>query len=229
MKKRNYADAIRGFRSVISMTGVSKELKLIQSKTFNNLGIIYYYQGSYDSALNCFEKSVDIKKQFLSPGDPLLINSFINAGVVYINLGDYDKALEYFNSAEKEISISGVAVDDLMSTILMNKGVVFKRQGDYEKTKMFFTRVKNIYMKDSSKYADKLPSLYFNLAAVEMGVHNYHTALSNLIECKRLSEQNAVRLIPKIDDLLARVYTSTGRTELAGKKYMDAISVGRTK
>ena len=118
----------------------------------------------------------------------------------------------------------GVAVDDLMSTILMNKGVVLKRQGDYEKTKMFFTRVKNIYMRDTSKYADKLPSLYFNLAAVEMGMHKYQAALSNLIECKRLSEQNDVRLIPKIDNLMARVYTSTGRTELAGKKYMDAIS-----
>ncbi|HYX09611.1 MAG TPA: CHAT domain-containing tetratricopeptide repeat protein [Bacteroidales bacterium] len=223
MKQRNYPEAIREFNRIISMQGTDKDLKVIKSKAFNNLGILYYYQGNYDTALDCFEKSVAIKKQILSSGDPLLINSYINTGVVYINLGDYDKALEYLSSAEKGMNVSGAEADDLLSTVLMNKGVVFRRQGDYEKTKMFFTRVRNIYIRDSVRYADKLASLYLNLAIAEMDVHHYQEALTNLIEGRHIGKLSNSRLIPKIDNLMARAYSFTGQTDLAKIKYMSTI------
>ncbi|MBS1537714.1 MAG: tetratricopeptide repeat protein [Bacteroidetes bacterium] len=76
---------------------VEYALPQAEAKAWNVLGNVNMYRGSYDTALECFEKTEAIRAAI---GDKAGVASVKgNIGLVYERIGRFDKALEYFNEA----------------------------------------------------------------------------------------------------------------------------------
>ena len=61
---------------------------------------MYANKGDYDTALEYYNKTLDIRKQLLGENHPDTATSYNNIGAVYDDKGDYDTALENYNKAK---------------------------------------------------------------------------------------------------------------------------------
>ncbi len=67
--------------------------------TYNNLGRVYYSQGDYPKAIECYEKSLAIYLESLGSEHHDVASSYNNLGLVYDAQGDYPKAIEYYGNS----------------------------------------------------------------------------------------------------------------------------------
>ena len=61
---------------------------------------MYDNKGDYDTALEYYNKALDIYLQVLGENHPDTATSYNNIGAVYDDKGDYDTALENYNKAK---------------------------------------------------------------------------------------------------------------------------------
>ncbi len=67
---------------------------------FQQFRLINDYQGKYAEAIEYYEKSLEIDKEFLPSNHPNLATSYNNnIGLVYYDLDNYEMALTYFERA----------------------------------------------------------------------------------------------------------------------------------
>lgn len=69
------------------------------AKAFNMLGCIYDDKGDYKQSIECFEKSLSIKRQVYGYENLDIADCLHNIGNVYSSLGKFANALEYYNKA----------------------------------------------------------------------------------------------------------------------------------
>lgn len=97
-------------------------------KLFNNLGMAYYFKGSFDSGAFYYYKSVDI---FSSKNERSSLASVYNdLAKLYRKIGPYSRAHDFYNKAMeiyRELKDkNGIA------TIYNESGVVYEYEGNYE-------------------------------------------------------------------------------------------------
>jgi tetratricopeptide (TPR) repeat protein len=77
-----------------------------------SIGIVHYYKGEYDKALDYYGRSLTIKEEL---GDKAGIgNSLNNIGAVHHYKGEYNKAAEYLEKSlaiQKEIGLKGLKLE----------------------------------------------------------------------------------------------------------------------
>lgn len=66
------------------------------SKSYNNIGLVYFLKKKYDKALIFLEKSIQIKEKFLKESHFSLANSYFNVGVIYDHLEDNEQAILHY-------------------------------------------------------------------------------------------------------------------------------------
>ncbi len=98
---------------------------------YNNLGLIYYYQGDFEQSLKNHRLALAIKEEI---GDQLgVAASYDNLGVLYDEMGNYEMALENytrsFGIAERLGNKKG------MVSSYNNIGSIYVRQKKYEDAK----------------------------------------------------------------------------------------------
>ena len=60
---------------------------------------MYFKQGKYPEALDCHNKSLDIKIRVVGPENLVVATTYLNMGAAWKEMGDNDKAMEYYSSA----------------------------------------------------------------------------------------------------------------------------------
>jgi adenylate cyclase len=68
---------------------------LWRSYVLNNIGCVHYFASDYSSAVEYFERTLEIKQRI---GEPFT-SELNNLGAVYFNIGDFPKAAEYWERA----------------------------------------------------------------------------------------------------------------------------------
>lgn len=108
---------------------LSKRIKAenFTSKCLNKKGIIHFYSGSYDEAIDCYLQSLKINEEL---GDKQgMAKCYNNISLIYSNQGSYDKSIEYFL---KTFEISKeIGYKQGMAMAKKNIGDVYSRQGSY--------------------------------------------------------------------------------------------------
>jgi len=118
--------------------------------THTNIGIIHRNQGSYDKALEHFQKAAKIYEEMAgSPEEKLaasgkrgLGSTFSEIGKTYREQGNYEKALEYFINSTKLAEESGDKMG--LGLVLGEIGVTYKEQGNYGKALEYHLRAANV-------------------------------------------------------------------------------------
>ena len=115
-----YDNAMGCAEKLLDLSISSNDLKF-KSLALNNMGMIFYQQGDFKSALQKYEESHEIDEK---TGDIAGIASrYNNVGRIYEEQGDFDKALEYYGKSF-EIADQNDFIDK-KATYLNNMGSVF--------------------------------------------------------------------------------------------------------
>ena len=116
-------------RDASAMLNVSGGDEPIRARLLDNMGILFWREGSFDKALEYHLKSVTILKKALGPEHPFVSSPLNNLGGVFSSQGNYEKALEYYrySLAIKEKTLGPEHPE--VALPLHNVGSAFLQQG----------------------------------------------------------------------------------------------------
>ena len=204
----NAKDALKKVRKEFSSLN---DLK-IKATFWMEGGLVYFQEGTYDSAIHCFLNAIPY---YQKSKDTLgHAKCYSNMGIVYYEMENFDKALEYH---QKGRALQNKNVDDLtISRTLGNIGLVYKAQGnyalalDYYRQSLAINR-KNGYHFDTAINLENIASLYSTLK-------EYNTSLEYYKESYELSK--------KINDKIGILYAMHGiaSTHASLGKYKQSIT-----
>ncbi|RDC65533.1 tetratricopeptide repeat protein [Adhaeribacter pallidiroseus] len=100
-------------------------------------GIVYYYKGEYDRALQFYQKALQLRRKILGDDHPGLCSSYNNIGIIYYRKGEYDQALKYYyQDLEISLKSSGKTHLDIAASY-SNIGNVYFDKADYDQAFTF--------------------------------------------------------------------------------------------
>ncbi len=132
MWKGAYRQAEESFAESLSLRNQVKDSAAIAA-IYNNFGVLYWRWGKLKSAMNMYEKAMDLRRILKKPKG--MIYPKLNVGLILIDLMDYNYAEEYLldglRLAEETDYPNGVAVAYLYLTEL------YLEMGDYVNTDIY--------------------------------------------------------------------------------------------
>ena len=119
---KNLSLSLENFEELQDSTGIASIL--------NNLGTVYYSQGSNDKAIDFYLRSLRISEKL---NNPLRIaTALVNIAAVYSdNIQDYEKTMSYYDQAMpylKELNNIGIS-----KSVLLGIGQQYFKKGEYDK------------------------------------------------------------------------------------------------
>lgn len=142
------------------------------------IGLVYQNKGDYDKAIECGDRSLEIRLKVLGPDHPDTASSFNNIGLVYNLKGDYEKAFEYFERCLAiRLKIFGTDHEDT-ATSYNNIGLVYSNNGDYDKASDYFNRSLNIRLKVCPNHPNTAAS-YSNIGLIDYKKGDYDKGIVN--------------------------------------------------
>lgn len=145
--------------------------------SYNEIGLVYWYQCKYSKALEFHQMSLAIKKKVLGTEHPDTAIAYNNIGMVFKKQGDYDKALEYYQKAmEIDKKVLGKEHPDT-ATDYNNIGKVYDAQDDYTQALEYYQKAMVIWEKELGMEHPNTATSYNNIGAVYYAQGDYGKAL----------------------------------------------------
>ena len=164
----------RVLRQALAQYGEKSEWS---ANLYNEIGEVFFYQGSYTQALKYIKNALEIRKEVLGERHPDVATSYNNIGVVYYNQGSYTQALEYHQKAlEIRREVFGEKHPDV-ATSYNCFGVVYDDQGSYTQAMEYYQKALVIW---KEVYGERHPNValsYNNIGAVYDELGSYAQAL----------------------------------------------------
>ena len=137
-----HIDSIERFKESyqysLNLEGIEKNKTMI--KILNSMGLLLGDTGNYDSALECFNESLDIISHLEEKNDTLIAGVEINIGQTLQELGNYEEAkkhyersLAIYKDALPENSLEAIKCENLLGRILI-------QFGDYDAARRILVR-----------------------------------------------------------------------------------------
>ena len=196
-----------------------KDEKII-GDIYGDLGSIVDDLGEWDTAVQYYEKSLEIKEKM---GDIHgMAMTYGNLGLVYYSKGEWDTAVEYY---EKSLEISE-KIGDIhgMGTTYGNLGSVYYSKGEwdtavkyYEKSLEIFEEIKDIY---------GMAQTYNNLGLVYADKGEWDTAVEYYEKSLEISEKiGDIHGMASTYNNLGSVYYSKGEWDTAVEYYKKSLEI----
>ena len=145
--------------------------------SYNEIGLVYYYQGDYPQALDYFFKALAIDERVLGKDHPGTATDYNNIGGVYYSQGDYPQALEYyFKALAIRERVLGTDHPDT-ATSYNNIGLVYDNQGDYPQALEYYFKALAIHECVLGTDHPSTATSYNNIGAVYDSQGDYPQAL----------------------------------------------------
>lgn len=200
--------------------GFMKKTKSLLGLIYSDLGVSYWTQDDYETALGYHLKSLQLRNEINEKGG--MASSYGNIGVVYYSQGDYPKALEFdFKSLfiHKEMGL-----DDAVAHDLNNIGLIYKEMNDlpkalecYEKAYAINKKLKNI--RGTYFQLSNIGGVYEVMKQFEKARINYEEAL------KLATEAQDQRSIAAILDNLGNTYLGLSEKDKALELYTASLKL----
>ncbi len=148
-----------------------KSLKY-QGRALNTQGVTFYLRGKSKDAINCYFRSIKIKKKI---GDKKgIASSYTNLGNIYHVEGDNVKSIEYYTKSLKLSEELGYKNSVADSYICL--GIVNQKQKEYKKAREYFANAKDIYTELGQKHGISLALV--NIGIIYYSQNLYYDAIS---------------------------------------------------
>lgn len=155
----------------------------VEIKAFYRLGLIYFQEGQFPSALEYFNQSLAIAEKennLKSQADTLSAIALIHR-----NQADYNKTLEYYNRALKIFESIG---DSQTITILSGIGAIYMYRGDYTQAEAMHRR--GLEVAEKTNNINGIGDSLFHLAIINRLRGNYGEALRLYQKAREISDRS---------------------------------------
>ncbi len=198
------------------------------TKSYNNLGKIYFKKGLFITANEFFNKSLKNNLKTLGEKHSEVAKNYINLGLVCRDSGDFDDAIRYFKLALKiNLKVFGKKNTKVASDY-DNIGYTYMKIGKYSSAINYFHKALKIDFKIFGKEHLNIASLYDIIGEIYSLNHDYskavkYSVLSIKIKLKEYGNEHkeVARHYHKIGKLLY----SKGETEKAIKLIKKALNI----
>ncbi len=169
----------------ISANKLAIKLNFIKgiAKSYNNIGLVYDYQGIYDSALYYYGFALEKYKE--DKNQKFIASAYNNIGNIYNLQDNYTKALEnYFCSLKIKKNINDKAG---VASAYNNIALIYDTKKDYSKALIYYS--KSLKMYNELKNFEYVATLYINLGIIYINKKNYINALKCFNKSLKISKQ----------------------------------------
>ena len=196
--------------------------------SYCNIGGVYINLGSYQLALENYQKVLGICLKALGPEHPYVAYSYGHIGVVYNDFGDYQRALEYY---QKALGIWFKALGPEHPDVAAsynNIGNVYCERGDYQQALENLQKALGICLKALGPEHPYVAYSYGNIGVVYRELGDYQQALENFekaleIKLKALGPEHP-RVASSYNNI-GVVYTDFGDYQRALENYEKALGI----
>ncbi|MBN2680896.1 MAG: tetratricopeptide repeat protein [Bacteroidales bacterium] len=191
-------------------------------KSYNNIGISYFYQNSYDKAKEFFITALKLSRDYKIP---YLESRTLNGlGVVCKSRGDFSGALEYYQLALKLEKKHGKPAGE--ATILYNLGNILKKLGKYDEAAQQFQQSISILEKEEN--LDDLSNAISNLGLLLLLEGKEKEALEKFNHSLEIEQsKNDTAGMSRCFHNLGDCYLSMGDYEKSEYYLKKAIEIGQ--
>ncbi|MDI6810854.1 MAG: tetratricopeptide repeat protein [archaeon] len=184
------------------------------------LGVIFYYSGDLDKALEYYEKALELNDELgMKEG---IAAVFGNIGAVYFTKGELDKALQYFEKALKLNEELGNKKG--MANQLGNMGVLYFTKGELDKASGSYKKALKIF--EESGIKEGIATLLGNIGALYFTKGEPDKALEYLRRILGLHDEfGSKESLAKNFENIGVVYSAKGELNKALEYYEKALKI----
>jgi tetratricopeptide (TPR) repeat protein len=209
---------------------------LLKSLPSDHEDIILYYdalgnlekdKGDYDSSLEYFNKSLEMKKNIHEIDDPNIGDSYNNIGEIYQKKNDFKQALDSFNKAIKIFKKKLNADHPQIAICFNNIGHVYKKEKDYSKALEFYQKALVIRQKCFSPDHPQLADSYKNIGTAHEYLNHLDQALDNYDRSLKIYEKSVSPqhfVIGKLLKSIGNIYENKQQFQQAHSYYEKAAT-----
>jgi len=164
-------------------SAINTSIQRYKGKAYSTIGLIYFDQGNYTSAIKNHLLSIQIK-QVIGDKKGIAISKN-NIGLVYINQGEYAKALDlYFQSLK---IMQQLNYKEGISATYDNIGLVYTNQGNY--TEAIKNLLTALQLKKEMNDTYGMVSTYNTIATVYYYQKKFDQSIQNFQEALEISKK----------------------------------------
>ena len=201
---------------------------LIRTSTlYNNMAVVYSYQGEYEKAMEYYGKALAIRERVLGTEHPDTAATYNNMAGVDSDRGEYGKALEYYGKAlairERVLGTEHPST----ATTYNNMAVVYQAKGDYGKALEYYGKALAIRERVGTEHPDTAAT-YNNMALVYSDRGEYGKALEYYGKALAIKENVLGTEHPDTAatyNNMAVVFRAQGEYEKALEYYGKALAI----
>ena len=149
----------------------TKGLKLNMANAYNNIGIIYKYQGNINKTLEFYSQGLKIQEEIHDKQG--IAVSLSNIGNIYMNNGDNDKALEYYKRGLK--IQEDIAYKKGQGSSMANIGYIYFNTKEYNKARDYF--LKSLIICEETGFKKGIANSFQNIGNTYAAQKNTEKAL----------------------------------------------------
>ena len=181
------------------------------AKSYSNIGIIYYYQGSFPDALKNHFVSLKISEETRNKKE--IASSYNNIGLIYHNQGNFPEALKYYFASLK--IFEEFRNKKNIASAYNNIGNIYYDQGNYQEALNNYFASLKIKEEIGDKYG--IGTSYTNIGNIYSQQGNYPEALKNHIASLRVNEVTGNK------NGIAMSYYNVGEIYVQQGNYREAL------
>lgn len=204
----DYPKALESYMSAANATSGKYDTSLLTSKSFNNIGYIYYQQEVFDSAAVNYRKALSYYDK-MDKADVRKLKILTNVGRAYEVSNQLDSAYFYFDMCLSSARETENKIYEFHS--LKNLGVTFNDKGEYDKAIEYYKAALSIDVPDEISQSET-PKIYLYL----LNIYNNKGDIKSAKQYTDLVTSSLTEVAPKSNTLkemygaLAYYYQQTG-------------------
>ena len=183
-------------------------------------GIVTKDNAEYDSSLQWFNKSLEIKMQTNSSDYVNIGNLYNWIGNIYRRKGDQNKAMEYYNKAVELYRQAHNENHPHMAWFYNNMAIVYDAEKKYSEALQYYRKSLNIREKHFPSDHPYMAATYSNIGLVHYNLGQYDVAIEHHERSLTINEKS---LPPQHPDI-AKSYRNIGLVHEAKKEWKQAFT-----
>ncbi|MFP4370498.1 MAG: tetratricopeptide repeat protein [Candidatus Kapaibacterium sp.] len=224
IRLENYSEAEK-YLEIALDKALQYQIKDLQAKVLNNTGTLYYSQRDYQTAVDYYKKSLELRKELGQKEE--IAKSLYNLIIALENQDSkeaYKQALKYVD--ELIDLYTKIGNSSKVAQFHNTKGDLYYSLSEYEKALNNY--LQELRFRQSFEDPDEMGQYYFDVAKIYNVMKNYEKAVENYERVLNYYNENSVDRAQVLTQL-GNVYYGWGKYNEALKYYQESLDIANDK
>lgn len=196
--------------------------KRLTAKIYMQRGILFYFAGSYQSAIDYLWKALRLYEELNDA--TTMASCYLTIGTSYNELELIDEAMGYYEKAYSIYKNSGD--EKLMAMAVGNMGMLMKRKGEYEKAMAYFKNSLGIHEKYNN-LEDMIVDMG-NIGDTYLILNDFQNARDILYRARTIGERSGAQYaLMTINYNIATLHLKLGSYTVALEEFKNCLEQAR--